>query len=200
MSELKYRFFGLMGTDWFRYDPNKDANNKGTIERVSESIWGYWDSELEPIVGDIVAVVVAPQTCNIEILEAIENSLAIKPNGLNLYDSEYIRRLVAQYIRRIVAIKGTKKSFKVLFNMIGFECEIVEDLTNYSFDSPITFDDPDRRFDMGGCNSCTKFEVQILSRENAPGTPLTDAQQAAANSIIEFCTPIDTKITQLTIL
>lgn len=188
---MKYSDIGfenLFPYEWKRLDPNKDINGKGTIERFTDAMLDYWDNEQEAIVRNFIPYVKQPTTALDEIFPYIETSLGA--DFLNIGTLPQ-RRMIAQHFQRIVALKGTYKALQILFNIFGFNVEIEEFYSDYSFDSPYTWDDTSRRLDMGKCSPCSTYQVTLDRQNGVTGVPLTSEETIIANSILRWNEPIN---------
>jgi hypothetical protein len=92
-------------------------------------------------------------------------------------------------IKRYWKLKGTKRFLEVTLQMIGFNVSINEIFDEFGFDSPVTFDDAKRRWDMT-CPSCTEYEISI-GRDSGLTTPLSPEELAGVLSIVTVNNPIN---------
>lgn len=89
-------------------------------------------------------------------------------------------------------MRGSVQCFKIMFRLVGITAVINEIfIDDYRFDSPITLDDPGRRFDVGRCNACSDFDLTLT------GPALTPIILAAINGIVNFNTPINGRLKRL---
>lgn len=187
MLSYKSIIFPLFGVDEKVQDINKDANDKGTLERYNEIIGDDIDQNIRPLATDLVDNVLAVPTFYAKFIPNAEEDMGI---DFVIYDSEVWRRRVIRFLQDWVEIKGTKRAYRVMLGMIGVNVtNIIESFSSYSFDSPVKFDDPVRRFDMQ-CLACTGYTIY------AEGIPLpTDELIAAITAIVRFNQPINAKLT-----
>jgi P2-related tail formation protein len=113
-------------------------------------------------------------------------------NTLYLSSTLAMRRKILQKIAGYYQIKGTLWAYQLQLSVLGCTVVITEHYNDYGFDSPVTFDDTVRRFDMK-CSMCSTYELAITGSGS-----LTAALEAAIRSIIKFNEPINAKLIALT--
>lgn len=188
---LKNIIFSLYPPMDKRKDVNKDANGYGTMERFNRMVADDFDIEILPYLGTILENTLIPETALQKFFIHIEDSLGVG----SISDDFDIRRRFLMNLIPYLKIKGTKKSYISMFQILGFDsATITEQFINYSFDSPTTFDDIDRTFDMS-CYGCSWYSIDLIG--TLP-TPLTVSQVNSILFIIKFNEPIDTKLKLLT--
>ena len=103
-----------------RLDTNKDVNGKGTLERFNECI-GLDMDEVYPLVNDLLDNLYNPKTCFDRYVPYLESMLGfdIDKGLLYLFNTIAWRRVVVQHILHYYTIKGTRRGYEVLFNLIG---------------------------------------------------------------------------------
>lgn len=171
-------------------DVNKDLTGKGTLERFTEAVAEEYDAELEPMITAILDNIHS-HNGQAQYLPFIGSAYGNESYGYNEVLSLYplgLERRLNQYLRRMYGIRGTKKCLEVLFNLIGFNYTITEAYSSYSFDSPTTFDDEDRTWDMF-CNGCSTYALE-LTRITGSGVA-TSQELACIWSIIKFNEPMN---------
>lgn len=189
--KLQDIIFPLFGSYEKLVDSNKDASDKGILERYNESIAVDFDTNLFPLIDKVRENVRDIQTLFSRYVAFFEDML-----GITVFlssDIEFRRRL-ARYAHRYYEIKGTRRGFEVLASLIGMTVVITEDFTYFSFDSPVLFDDPVRTFDIGKCGSyCTSYTADFTG----VGV-LTPEMESAIKNIVKFNEPINAVLTGLT--
>lgn len=170
-------------------DINKDIDGKGTNERFHECLGAELDENIMPYIDNLVANTLDPATCFDRYILYLESMMGYNKDLNTLYISSDagIRRSILQKILRLYQIKGTKRALTILFSWIGMSVAITEIPNNFGFDSPRTFDDPVRRFDMR-CSGCSDYNIDLT------GPSLTDELLAAITSILTFNNPINAHI------
>ena len=190
MIQLENRIFSYFGTFDKIADTNKDLVGEGTLERYNEVMGEEFDLYLDPQIENLFKNVLNPYFCFTRYVQMLEGEAGNQ--GLFIAGDIATRRKIQRYIKRLYSIKGTPNGYIHLLNLLGFACEIEEFFTNYSFDSEVTFDYPERRFDMF-CQGCTEYCLN-LERLDETTDELTGAEKKGISNIILFNQPIDTKL------
>jgi len=174
-------------------DNNKDLNGKGTLERFNECI-GLDMDMIYPLVENLMDNLYNPKTCFDRYVPYLESMLGFSINNglLYLFNTIQWRRIVVQNILHYYTIKGTKKGYEVLFNLIGISMELTESFGHNTFDSPITFDDNIRHFDTG-CQTCSCYHLKLVGP-----MPMTDELNVVIGNIIRFNEPINARLCGIT--
>lgn len=187
-STIFERFFGLFDKS---IDTNKDVDGKGTHERYQEVVGDSIDQELLELIRLFLPNTIEPQTLFEELIPHAEHLLGYdrKNQTLQLGETtEWHRRILAHMVR-YYHIKGTKRCYELLFEIMGLTVEIEEFWPDNTFDSSdpdITFDTDDRPvLDIGKCTPCSRYEVTVI------GGPPWDEIAAGVTSIIRFNEPIN---------
>lgn len=171
-------------------DVNKDGNGKGTFERYNEIIGSDIDDELEPYIANLVQNNLEPELCILKFIPFLEQRCGY---FISLLDDETLRRKVLGIVHRLFDIRGTKLCYEVMLNLIGLSVTITEHATGYSFDSPVTLDDANRRFDQF-CPSCSEYTLELDG-----SFPSLDGDMVSAiQNIIIFNEPINADIRNVT--
>lgn len=139
-------------------DINKNSEEKGTNQRFQEMLADDWDTELLPFVYNLVDTVYAENTPD-KFVPYIEYYWGIYQS---IVDDMDIRRKLLKYIPKIYQTKGTLTSYEILFKVLGFTSVSIEELQQETgFDSPLLFDDEQRRFDKNECQTCSKYNLHL---------------------------------------
>lgn len=172
-----------------RLDTYKDSQEKGILERFNECVGNDMD-KIAPMVDNMLENLYMPETCFDRYVPYLESMLGFDINkGLvYLFSAMAWRRKVLKHILRYYHIKGTKKGYQVLFQMLGVSMTLTEYYNDNGFDSPLTFDAPERVWDMGRCSTCSKYSLDLT------GPIMTPSLQTAIENIIKFNEPINAKI------
>lgn len=182
MFSIKAKIFSYFGVFDKVNDINKDANDKGTHERFTEIYAGYLDTEILPLIDNLAANNLDNATVLVKYLPYREYEKGV---DFTLYPTEVWRRRVLKNIQRWHEIKGTKRGYKAMFNVLGLTMTLTEIFGIYGFDSPTTFDDPVRRFD-GRCAPCSSYSIALTGY-----APMSPALDAAIEAVILFNEPIN---------
>src|SRR5690606_6994002 len=91
--------------------------------------------------------------------------------------------------------KGTLDSYQIIFKALGFDTVILtnENIT-FTFDSPLTFDSPIRRFDTNECNKCAYYTLE-LSGNLVVGDTMLDS----INKALKIVEPIYAQLYDITL-
>ena len=166
-------------------DPNKDVNSKGTNERFQEILANDWDEELLPLVDNILDNTLVPETMLEKFIPYIEQMLGID----SLVDDMSIRRKIIQNIMAIYKVKGTLRSYEILFKLLGFNSVTIEEIEfQQGFDSPVTFDAVTRVFDDSPCQTCSQYDLILTG-----AMPLTTKLLDLINRAVLLVEPINAK-------
>jgi hypothetical protein len=187
MWSLKETIFGLFGPAEKKADTvNPDVNGRGLNERFMRALGAEFDDSLRPLLDNFVANVIDPATALARFVPYLENQMGV---NYIVSDKLEVRRKLIAWAPRITRIKGTKRSYEILLKLLGFlTVNVVEYWPESGFDSPLTLDDVDRRFD-GACAGCTEYDLELT------GTlVLTSDIRAWILSVIRFCEPINARL------
>lgn len=178
---LKDTIFSYFGQYQVVSDINKDTDGKGTLQRYNESVGAEYDEYLAPLQEELLDNNLVPSTAYVQYLPYLTDRVG---STLFMGSDDASKRRVLKYIHRWYSIKGTIRAYQLQLGMLGFTVDIVENFSRYTFDSPTTFDDPVRRFDMS-CRTCGDYYI------NLTGTVIiTPEIVEAIFSIIKFNEPI----------
>lgn len=183
-------------------DTNKDVNGEGVLQRYLQVFGLQIDDELKPFI-DGFQILYDVSNVDPKFLQHIGSILGYPPS-LNA-DPELYRKILL-YIIQIYKVKGTCMSFKMLFNLLGLQVEIIEDIPRkkitYDLDPEIAKYDhlededvkDDDRYDSE-CDYCSGFSLAVNSQDDECNSPthtiLTQTQIDAIGNIICFLTPIN---------
>ena len=170
---LKDTIFGLFGNYEKQIDINKDGNGKGTFERYNEAIGNYSDTQITPFIDNFARQLINPYDCILELLPFLENNAGFTDNSfLSLGYSVEMRRRVVKWAGDINAIKGTKKCYTILFQMLfnqypDLTITYEEIFRDYRYDTGIRAD-TNIRYDINSIsttcvNSCTPYSINLYS-------------------------------------
>lgn len=179
--QLRYKIFQFFGVADKLNDPNKNAQNKGTQERTMETVAKFIDTDVTPLIDSLADNMLDPKLMLSQYINYAEYDKGV---GLSFYNTDDWRRRVVRYIHRWYEIKGTKKCYNLMFAMLGISCVLTELFWVSGLDSPITFDDTDRVFDLK-CATCSRYTLTLTG-----GASLTPALEAAINEVIKFNKPL----------
>lgn len=189
MFSLKDIIFSFWGVYDALTDTNK-INGKGFLQRFVELLAGDLDDNETSAINNIVENTVSPLTAQEKFLPYQEDNFG---GLLDMVSGPYMKRKVLQHAAALHRRRSTPSGYEILLRWLGFETATVVSLTNnFGFDSPVTFDDPIRRFDMK-CATCARYSIELTGAISV--TP--EIYQAVMN-IIEFNEPIDMQLLEIT--
>jgi hypothetical protein len=183
---FKTKIFNLFSPYDHTADINKNSEHKGTNQRYNEVVGGYIDEELLKKIDNLVENNLLPDVAYERFIPYLEQRLGV---SVIMGNTMEWRRRVLAHILHWYQIRGTIKAYTLMLSMLGFESiEIIEDMHTNSLDSVLTFDDPDRVFDMSKCNRCIFYDIKFK------GTiQITPELNKAIDSIIKFNEPINAR-------
>jgi hypothetical protein len=140
-------------------DSHKDADGRGLLERINRTVGADMDANLLPKVDTLVETLLDPQTAEEPYLTLLEAMVGDIPR---LSQDLPTRRKVVQYAHLLYNLKGTKRSYELLFKLLGFSTvTLTEFYRTGGFDSAVTLDDAVRHFDGGGCQGCAGYDIYL---------------------------------------
>ena len=181
--------------DYFhRADTNKDLNNEGTLQRFLQVLGIELDDEVQPALEELINEL-DRTTANGEFLNYISDTLG-NPPDIFLNEPQY--RKLLQFVISIYKIKGTKLSYSLFFNILGFDINIVEypDALDYYYDDPSVFYDDGITFHDNGCKTCSDYDI-LFTNIADPFTPPNQTTLSKLRTIIPFVEPINAKLQNL---
>lgn len=188
MWTLKTILFPLFGKHAKISDTHKDGNDKGIWERFNEALAQDFDDELLPLIESLVENTVDPENFLLQFVEHYETSIG---TPVYISNTEAIRRKLIKLNNSITRIRGTKKSFDVLYNILGMTTVTIAIETPLkTWDSNVTLDDEARRFDRNPC--CAFYSLTL-----AGPASINDSLQDAINRINNYLKPIGATTTEI---
>lgn len=181
---LKERVFGFFGVAAKVNDTYPDVNGKGIWERYNEAMGEGYDDELSDLIDLFQENTLIPRSMLSKLIPTYEKMVG---DPVRVLDTIQMRRRVLKFIHSIYNIKGTALSYEVMLKMLGFDTVVVNEYTIVGgFDSDVTLDDPDRRFDESANKVCSYYSIE-LTGVIAMDPPVFDA----IFRIIDFLEPIN---------
>lgn len=190
MYSLKENIFGYFGRHAKRNDTYKDTDGKGIWERYNEAIGEDFDENNGALINNFMDNLLNPFTAEAKFIPYLEGMFG---NLVKIYDTIEFRRKVLSFATRILAIKGTPRSYVMLLKMAGFtSVAYAEDFSGSGFDSPVTLDDPERVFDAGVCPTCSSYTLTLTG-----AMPMDAELKGVISNIINFVEPINARLKQI---
>jgi len=188
-------FFSLLPSYFKDNDNYKDLNNEGLLERylriygmeIDENIYPFITNFLDiiylgagntlskpPVIlsesgdgllesGDILVYSFPKTITDDKFLQYLAYNLGspVDVNGM----AETYRKIV-NYAVAIYKVKGTKKSYELLFNLLGLKVVIREDPVNSSkrYDDGLEYDTEGLQYDLG-CDTCSDYLIIYYDKE-----------------------------------
>lgn len=178
-------------------DSFKDSFNEGLLERYLKIPGGELDDEVVPYIKDFLDIIDIVN-CDEKFLPLIGSILGYPP-AIDGNNNTY--RKILSYAVAIYKIKGTKKSFEILFNMLGMDIVITELVPKkkITYDMDAVLYDETHLYDSE-CDHCGIYNIEYTFQ---PGFgPISPTILIYINNIINWLQPINAKIgtiTQLTL-
>lgn len=190
MFKLKDKIFSLF-TQWDkRVDINKDSNDKGTVERYNEILGDQLDVDIIPFINDMIDNTLVPSKVLNKFIPYLESMVGLNP----ITDDIIIRRELLKNIINIYKVKGTNRSYEILFKVLGFDTvDIVEADISFGLDSPLTFDDDTRVFDLSECYRCGFYSLNLTG-----SAPLTAELKKIIAIAVKLVEPINAQLLEIT--
>ena len=177
-------------------DTYKDANGRGVLERYLQIFGQELDNNFMPLIQNMQDIL-SVKKCDDKFLPLIGAYMGALPAPDNL-PATY--RLILAAGVQIYKAKGTANSFKIMFNILGYDCNIVpiQPIAPATYDSTQTYDDGTSKYDQS-CSNCTDFSIRIQPSDPSlvSGFVLTTAIRAQAQQIVDLLKPIDCNYTGL---
>lgn len=188
--KLRDKIFGLFGAPAKAYDTYKDVQNKGIWERYNESLGALYDDELSDLIDNFADNTIVPGKMLSELIGHMEDSLGSPIIVRNVVAT---RRKIIRFAEYIYKVRSTKTGYTMLLRMLGFATVNIIEYTHISgFDSDLTLDDENRRFD-GGRRTCKEYTLELTG-----SIGITQDIYNAVLRIIEFEEPIYAELRAVT--
>lgn len=195
MNWFTNNIFELFGKDYKRRDSYKDVYGEGLTERFTKTLATSFDDLKDTYLDTLLDNIYNPFKVPERLLIYLEYNL-----GINLYLGESNRRKVIKNITKYYQIKGTQKSYDVLFGVLGMEATISVTgslaVTNFDtggiFNSGLKFDNTTSSFNLT-CLECMEYSIAVTGTAT-----LTEDLKRAMYSIALFNEPINYVLTNIT--
>jgi len=170
-------------------DINKDADGKGTLERFISCLGDDLDI-VKSMVDDLLLNTIDTDQALDRFIPFLESEAGFDDinDTLMLGSAMQMRRAILRALPYLYTVKGTRLGYTIPLGYLGLGATLDDTYTGFGFDSPITWDDKDRRLDS--------YKPDYLPYTlNLTGTlQMTEGLLRAIRSIIIFNQPIDTKL------
>lgn len=202
---FKNKIFSLFSPSEKRMDSNKDVDGKGTLERYMSAFGDDIDTNIVPLIENLTKNTLDIEFLFTRFLDMHEQTRGVLPLSFsrNATDeeeqirNEWMRRRLLLHIEKLLAIRGTKKCYQLLFRLVDTSITVVT-ITEIFFENNfdvVLFDD-NKRFDTSICSECPQYNISITTTEGT--TEPTDYFIQCTRSIVTFNQPIDVKLGTIT--
>ena len=184
MFSLKSIIFNFFGIESKINDSLKDGSGKGIWERYNESLGEDYDEDVSPLITNLMDNVIVPLTMFVRFID-IQNealgSLPVPSIDVN------VKRKILQHFNILGTIKGTVKSYRMLFSFIGVNLDSNSDVNpGFGWDSDTgTLDDADRTFDTNLSN-CRYYSLELSGV-----AVISSDLESAINIINDYLRPLN---------
>jgi len=199
---IKDKIFKLFGSYEKRLDSNKDSNGKGTLERYMEAYGDDIDTNIIPLIENLVQNLFDPERLLTRFIDYNEHAKGVGSLFLTVNSSqpnaqaqmEWMRRRILKHIEKFHLIKGTQLCYKLLIRLFDPSVQTVT-ITEYfkenRYDSNKEYDN-NYNYDTSICAECPEYSIDIAT-QNTSSMPTADFIKSL-KTIISYNHPIDCKI------
>lgn len=191
--------FSFLPTYFKMNDTYKTEDDHGLLERYLGAIDPLILSEIIPSIENYMDNIDA-QTSKPKFLTHISDVLGNPPD---VFDNDNKYRNLLSYVVSIYKIKGTIESYKLFFDILGFNAEIEEIPPKKSvgqYDLGLIYDNEEEPsyYDTTGCQYCSYYDITLYYKDV---TNYIVTQEIINNirEAIVFNEPINAKLRNLTI-
>lgn len=197
---FKTWIFGSLSEYYKKNDTYKDVDGKGLLERYLECFGMELDENIMPFIDNFINLVDLEKVDD-KFLPDLSYILGAPPTmGFN--NSQY-RKLLA-YAIAIYKIKGTEKSFQILFSFLGYDVFVIEEIPKkkVTYDSDFIYDEePEPEIYDTDCAWCSDFKLGIrpsnASQDDLNNFNIGIELNLIANNLVNFIKPINAIYTGL---
>lgn len=182
-------FFELLPYYFKKNDSYKDENDEGLLERYLKIFGLELDQEVTPWIENLLDIVDIKYTDD-KYLPLLSGILGFIPSfGLSTY------RKILAYAIAIYKCKGTILSYKILFNILGYQVTVIEQVPKRKtlYDSGFIYDEiiPEQ-YDTE-CQRCSYYFLILWPNDNPPTFEITPEITALVKQVTNFLEPINAK-------
>lgn len=185
--------FGKLPSYFKDSDTYQNLNGEGLLERYLRNFGQELDEDIYPFIANFLDLFDAAK-CDVTLLPHLSFILGI-PIGIDNTEATY--RKVLKYAVQLYKVKGTVMSYKMLFNLINLDIQLIEDepqgKVTYDADPLYIYDDPlgPQLYDTG-CANCSGYTIAYNAFSNPLNTnTVNPSLLLIAQSIIPFLQPIN---------
>jgi len=193
VKDIIFRLFGYADslTDTNKIVLPTETEPKGQLQRYNENLAAQWDEDLMPLINNLLENTFISSTAYERFLPYLENLFDIP----TLSQDTDVRRRILRNIIPLYKVKGTLRSYKILYRLLGFDDVEIEIIPMKSgFDNPFfTFDSESRTFDMKAeCYPCTYYNLKLTGTME-----MTNALWSFIKSVLPIVEPINAKLYEI---
>ena len=196
MVDFNTYFFDLLPHYFKSNDNYKDINNKGLLERYLGIFGVEIKDEIIPKLENYL-INVDPYQCDEKFLNDISYTLGNPPD---IFGNPTLYRKLLSTIISVYKIKGTIRSYKLFFSLLGFEIDIIEYPNKDLYYDDFNLYDTDILYDTI-CQPCSFYSIVFWSKEDDCSIPLINPIDKPTldklKAIIFFNEPINAKLKDL---
>lgn len=186
--------FNLFPSKVRKEDSYKWPDGRGFLQRYLSAFEDELDANVLPYIDNVLDLVDALKVDSKYLADLSYNlgSPAQVDSSLQTY------RLVLEYAVAMWRVKGTKKSYKMLFDLMGLEVDIIEGEVK----AGITYDQPGVNYDAGYTYDqdfayCSKYKIAYNSKADTTNpfvhNPVDNSTINLAQKIISQIEPINAR-------
>ncbi|MAO08033.1 MAG: hypothetical protein CL596_04900 [Alteromonas sp.] len=193
-SSFKNWFFDLLPRYFKENDSYKNPQGHGLLERYLTIFGEDLDYNVIPKI-ELYLDIIDASICDEKYLIHLSDSLGNPPDVFK--DTEIYRNLL-QYIVTFYKIKGTIKSYKLFFAILGFDVE-VEELPHQDddvfYDSGAIYDTGQEwhTYDRNSCLICYNYNINIWPSNNRDLIISSDTLEKL-REVIKFNEPLNARL------
>ena len=218
-------FFSLLPDYFKEQDSYKDLNNEGLLERYLRNFGEEIDDEIYPFIEMLLDVIYGGKSLTDNILVRGDDILTYGADILTygppktIRDDKFLKyiaymlgnpidingmadtyRKIINYAVAIYKVKGTIRSYELLFNLLGLKITIRETIVTEAnrFDTDLQYDQQDLLNDKT-CELCSSYLLIYYDREqpDCSHDQLTELDPNIVNNIpniVAFIQPINVQL------
>lgn len=186
--------WGKLPFHFWKEDTYRDLNDEGVLQRYLRNFGMELDEGIKPFIDNFMDLFDAMK-CRVDLLPQLSFILGLP---VNLDNTEATYRRVLAYAVAIYRIKGTAKSYKAIFNLLGLSIQIIEDDPKgsdiYDADEDGNIYDNVPTEDLIHYDSQNYCSTYLIAYNNPTNTAVDPALLALAQAAICSIQPINARL------
>jgi phage tail-like protein len=172
-----------------------EQKGRGLLQRYLLNFEQEYDQDIYPFIRDFVNIL-DPEITPEKFLPFLAYTLG---DPVDVDGTKATYRKILRYAVAIYKIKGTIPSYKLLFNLLGLDVDIIEyePPVNIKFDREFKYDIPGIKYDQF-CNVCGEYSVAYHDRGDDCSTftvnPVSSTLVGLLPKLVAFLQPLDAKL------